>query len=112
MADFITVAPGPLSINPGFAAKIPGIPARVNTSVDLLEVQLRNAPTGQAVIAEAYADTTLLGTVTVAAGAVFGSTVIATTVSAGQVVTWQFTQVGSGAGDDVGATATMIVREA
>lgn len=76
--------------------KIPVLTKSFNTFVSRLDVNLQSAPTGQAVIVKFFRDTTLIGTVTVPAGALVGSTNIPKVfVSAGTKMTIQITQVGS-----------------
>ena len=76
--------------------KIPVLTKSTNVFVNRLDVNLQSAPTGQAVVVKFFKNTTLIGTVTVAAGALVGTTNISKTfVSAGDKMTVTITQVGS-----------------
>lgn len=73
----------------------PGLLVTTATTLLLLAARLGTAPVGAAVVVRFKADATILGTVTIAAGATSGQTVINQALSEGQVLTWDVTQVGS-----------------
>lgn len=106
--DFVWFYSGTLQT--GDDNKIPVLTRSVNIFINKLDVNLQSAPTGQAVVVKFYKDTTLIGTVTVSAGSLVGSTNIAKTfVSAGNKMTIQITQVGS---VQYGITLTAFARAA
>jgi len=97
------------TLQTGDDLKIPVATKRANTDVDILEVELQQAPTGQAAIFEFFDGVTSLGTVSVAANTLSGNTPIALhTVLAGSRVKMTITQIGS---IQFGQTATGYVRK-
>ena len=112
MVDFITPIQGPLSTLAEFQNKIIAHRAGADRDATALDVELRKAPIGRDAIFEAFRAGVSMGTVTVPAGTLrpVSPTVISLTITAGQLVTWTVNQVGTGPGDDVGATANCFVR--
>lgn len=93
--DFIFWYDGSLSIYEN--NRIPAQSKNYDLYINQLEGEMREAPSGQAVLFTIYKNGVSLGQVSIAAGATSGSTTISRTlVSAGDVLTMTIDQVGSG----------------
>lgn len=73
----------------------PGLLVTTATTILLLAARVGTAPTGAAVLVTFKADGVSLGTVTIAAGATSGQTVVNKALTEGQILTWDVTQIGS-----------------
>lgn len=106
VVDFVFWFSGTLQTNQ--TNLIPKVARRQSCDVDLLEVFLQAAPTGQAVLVSFYKNAVSIGQVSVAAGAVTGSLSIAAThFAAEDICTATIDQVGS---MSVGVTMTAYAR--